>query len=103
MALAPNFTANNRSSKAAVGNRVMAMVHNQHSPAEKAPPPKSSNHTASPLNNIVKAATDEGHESSSFRKPQKNLASSKQVAQNNMGATANLLKRKEVTEEEAER
>ncbi|XP_060027787.1 centrosomal protein of 131 kDa isoform X3 [Erinaceus europaeus] len=103
VALSPSFTANNRSSKAAVGNRVMAMVHNQHSPAEKAPPPKSSNHTSSPLNNIVKAATDEGHESSSFRKPQKNLASSKQVAQNNMGATASLLKRKEVTEEEAER
>ncbi|XP_069916271.1 centrosomal protein of 131 kDa isoform X4 [Oryctolagus cuniculus] len=48
-ALASSFTANNRSSKAAVGNCVTAMVHNQHTPAGRAPPPKSSNHTAPSL------------------------------------------------------
>nr|XP_035969093.1 centrosomal protein of 131 kDa isoform X4 [Halichoerus grypus] len=47
--LAPNFTANNRSNKGAVGNCVTSMVHNHYAPPDKAPPPKSSNHTAPSL------------------------------------------------------
>uniref|UniRef100_A0A8C6G1D6 Centrosomal protein 131 n=1 Tax=Moschus moschiferus TaxID=68415 RepID=A0A8C6G1D6_MOSMO len=101
--LAPNFTANNRSNKGAVGNCVTTMVHNHYTPSEKVPPPpKSSNHTAPSLNNIIKAATDEG-EGSSLGKPQKNVARSNHVVQNNSGGTIGLLRRKEVTEEEAER
>ncbi|XP_042822058.1 centrosomal protein of 131 kDa isoform X1 [Panthera tigris] len=100
--LAPNFTANNRSNKGAVGNRVTTMLHNRYTPSEKAPPPKSSNHTAPSLNNILKAATGEG-ESGGSGKPHKNFSSSNHVAQNNAGATPGLLRRKEVTEEEAER
>nr|XP_020731363.1 centrosomal protein of 131 kDa [Odocoileus virginianus texanus] len=101
--LAANFTANNRSNKGAVGNCVTTMVHNHYTPSEKVPPPpKSSNHTAPSLNNIIKAATDEG-EGSSLGKPQKNVARSNHVVQNNSGGTASLLRRKEVTEEEAER
>ncbi|KAF5913756.1 hypothetical protein HPG69_016265, partial [Diceros bicornis minor] len=100
--LAPSFTANNRSNKGAVGNCVTTMVHNRYTPSEKAPPPKSSNHTAPSLNNIIKAATDEG-ESSSFRKPQKNVTSSNHVARNNAVGAKSLLRQKEVTEEEAER
>uniref|UniRef100_A0A4X1UAN2 Centrosomal protein of 131 kDa n=1 Tax=Sus scrofa TaxID=9823 RepID=A0A4X1UAN2_PIG len=99
--LAPNFTANNRSNKGAVGNCVTGMVHN-HYPSERTPPPKSSNHTAPPLNNILKAATDEG-ESSHLGKPQKNVARSNHAVQNNSGSAAGLLRWKEVTEEEAER
>ncbi|XP_067573709.1 centrosomal protein of 131 kDa isoform X4 [Pseudorca crassidens] len=100
--LAPNFTANNRSNKGAVGNCVTTMVHNHYTPLEKVPPPKSSNHMAPSLNNIIKAATDEG-EGSSLGKPQKNAARSNHTVQNNSGGTAGQLRRKEVTEEEAER
>nr|XP_019591264.1 PREDICTED: centrosomal protein of 131 kDa [Rhinolophus sinicus]XP_019591266.1 PREDICTED: centrosomal protein of 131 kDa [Rhinolophus sinicus] len=99
--LAPSFTANNRSNKGAVGNCVTTMVHNHYAPAETAPP-KSSNHTAPSLNNLVKAATNEG-DSSSFGKLPKNLASSRRVFRNNSAATTGLLRRREVTEEEAER
>ncbi|KAB0395094.1 hypothetical protein E2I00_003455 [Balaenoptera physalus] len=100
--LAPNFTANNRSNKGAVGNCVTTMVHNHYTPSEKVPPPKSSNHMAPSLNNIIKAATDEG-EGGSLGKPQKNAARSNHTVQNNSGGTAGQLRRKEVTEEEAER
>ncbi|XP_059989479.1 centrosomal protein of 131 kDa isoform X7 [Lagenorhynchus albirostris] len=100
--LAPNFTANNRSNKGAVGNCVTTMVHNHYTPSEKVPPPKSSNHMAPSLNNIIKAATDEG-EGSNLGKPQKNAARSNHMVQNNSGGTASQLRRKEVTEEEAER
>lgn len=100
--LAPNFTANNRSNKGAVGNCVTGMVHNHYTPSERTPPSKSSNHTAPPLNNILKAATDEG-ESSHLGKPQKNVARSNHAVQNNSGSAAGLLRWKEVTEEEAER
>ncbi|XP_032312477.1 centrosomal protein of 131 kDa isoform X2 [Camelus ferus] len=101
--LAPTFTANNRSSKGAVGNCVTTMVHNHYPPSEKAPPPpKSSNHTAPSLNNIVKATTGEG-ESCSFGKAQKNVARSNHAVQSNSGGAAGQLRRKEVTEEEAER
>ncbi|XP_044941645.1 centrosomal protein of 131 kDa isoform X1 [Mustela putorius furo] len=98
--LAPSFTANNRSNKGAVGNCVTGMVHNHYSPSGRAPPPKSSNRTAPSLNNILKAAAGEG-ESSGSAKPHENLAGSNRVAQNNAGGTP--LRRKEVTEEEAER
>ncbi|XP_023507587.2 centrosomal protein of 131 kDa isoform X1 [Equus caballus] len=100
--LAPSFTANNRSNKGAVGNCVTTMVHNRYTPSERTPPPKSSNHAAPSLNNIIKAATSEG-EGSSFGKPQKNFPSSNQVARNNAGGAVGLLRRREVTEEEAER
>ncbi|XP_072795914.1 centrosomal protein of 131 kDa isoform X3 [Vicugna pacos] len=101
--LAPTFTANNRSSKGAVGNCVTTMVHNRYPPSEKAPPPpKSSNHTAPSLNNIVKATTGEG-ESCSFGKAQKNVARSSHAVQSNSGGATGQLRRKEVTEEEAER
>ncbi|XP_040495985.1 centrosomal protein of 131 kDa isoform X2 [Ursus maritimus] len=99
--LAPSFTANNRSNKGAVGNCVTSMVHNHYAPSGKVPPPKSSNHTAPSLNNILKAATGEGESSSA--KPHRNLASSNHVAQSNAGVTPGPLRRKEVTEEEAER
>ena len=55
-----------------------------------------------PVSNIIKAATDEG-EGGSLGKPQKNVARSNHVVQNNSGGTTGLLRRKEVTEEEAER
>ncbi|XP_036924308.1 centrosomal protein of 131 kDa [Sturnira hondurensis] len=99
--LAPRFTANNRSNKAAVGNCVTTMVHNCYAPVDTAPP-KSSNHATPSLNNLVKAATDEGGSGGSS-KPQKNLTGSKPVPQNNMEAPESLLTRREVTEEEAER
>ncbi|XP_062072673.1 centrosomal protein of 131 kDa [Lepus europaeus] len=101
-ALASGFTANNRSSKAAVGNCVTAMLHNQHTPSGRAPAPKSSNHTAPSLNNVIKAATREGSAGSSFRKPPKNLSSGSHVAGDTAGAAGGL-RRAEVTEEEAER
>ncbi|XP_064351460.1 centrosomal protein of 131 kDa isoform X9 [Camelus dromedarius] len=79
------------------------MVHNHYPPSEKAPPPpKSSNHMAPSLNNIVKATTGEG-ESCSFGKAQKNVARSNHAVQSNSGGAAGQLRRKEVTEEEAER
>ncbi|CAK6438603.1 unnamed protein product [Pipistrellus nathusii] len=85
--LAPSFTANNRSNKAAVGNCVTAMVHNNHTPAE--PAAKSSNRTAPSLNNLVKAATREG------------AGGGGRTPGNNAGAGGRL--RRAVTEEEAER
>ncbi|XP_043819600.1 centrosomal protein of 131 kDa isoform X4 [Dromiciops gliroides] len=103
ISLAPNFTANNRSNKGAVGNCVTTMVHNNYNTIDKVPPPKSSNQAASSLNNIIKATTNEDSESSSFMKSQKNLSSNNNVSRNNTSSTAGLLKRKEVTEEEAER
>ncbi|XP_016788627.3 centrosomal protein of 131 kDa isoform X15 [Pan troglodytes] len=103
VALAPNFTANNRSNKGAVGNCVTTMVHNRYTPSERAPPLKSSNQTAPSLNNIIKAATCEGSESSGFGKSPKNVSSATRSARNNTGGSTGLPRRKEVTEEEAER
>nr|KAF6415318.1 centrosomal protein 131 [Molossus molossus] len=100
--LAPSFTANNRSSKAAVGNCVTTMVHNHYAPVDMAPP-KSSNHSAPSLNNLVKAATREGEgEGRSLAKPQ-NSARSSHEARSSQGAAQRLLRQREVTEEEAER
>ncbi|XP_044103179.1 centrosomal protein of 131 kDa isoform X1 [Neovison vison] len=98
--LAPSFTANNRSNKGAVGNCVTGMVHNHYTPSGPAPPPKSSNRPAPSLNNILKAAAGEG-ESRGSAKPHENLAGGNRVAQNDTGGAP--LRRKEVTEEEAER
>lgn len=97
--LAPSFTANNRSNKGAVGNCVTTMVHNHYASSKMVSPPKSSNQTAPSLNNIVKAAAREGGEGSDLGKPRKNLSSASQSAR----GTTGLLRRREVTEEEAER
>nr|XP_045015151.1 centrosomal protein of 131 kDa isoform X2 [Jaculus jaculus] len=102
--LAPSFTANNRSNKGAVGNCVTTMVHNNYAPSKKAPSPKSSNQKAPSLNNIIKAAAREGSEGTNVRKPRKNFSSGSHTAQDTTGgSSAGLLRRKEVTEEEAER
>nr|XP_020041245.1 centrosomal protein of 131 kDa isoform X3 [Castor canadensis] len=90
------WTSSPRSNKGAVGNCVTTMVHNRYTPSEKSPPLKSSNQTVPSLNNIIKAAASEG---SSFAKPRKNFSSSNHEAR----ISAGLLRRKEVTEEEAER
>ncbi|XP_062936677.1 centrosomal protein of 131 kDa isoform X1 [Cynocephalus volans] len=100
MALAPTFTANNRSNKGAVGNCVTTMVHNHYTPSEKTPSVKSSNQAAPSLNNIIKAATGEGTESGSLGKPQKNVSSSNRSGRS---SAMGLPRRQEVTEEEAER
>ncbi|NXS43812.1 CP131 protein, partial [Balaeniceps rex] len=98
--LAANFTANNRSNKGAMGNCVTTMVHNNYSTADKGPAPKSSNQAPSSLNNVVKATSNEDGESSSFVKSQKNFSSNNIMTRNN---NSSLPRRKEVTEEEAER
>uniref|UniRef100_A0A8C3FU66 Centrosomal protein 131 n=1 Tax=Chrysemys picta bellii TaxID=8478 RepID=A0A8C3FU66_CHRPI len=98
--LAPNFTANNRSNKGAMGNCVTTMVHNNYSTTDKASTPKSSNQAATSLNNMIKATSNEDSESSSFKKSQKNFSSNNIMPRND---SRSLLKRKEVTEEEAER
>ncbi|NXF87486.1 CP131 protein, partial [Eubucco bourcierii] len=98
--LAANFTANNRSNKGAMGNCVTTMVHNNYSTTEKGPAPKSSNQVPNSLNNVVKAASNEDGESSSFVKSQKNFSSNNIMTHNN---NSSLPWRKEVTEEEAER
>ncbi|XP_075845993.1 centrosomal protein of 131 kDa isoform X1 [Microtus pennsylvanicus] len=97
--LAPSFTVNNRSNKGAVGNCVTTMVHNHYGSLKKVSPPKSSNQTAPSLNNLIKAAAREGSEGSDFGKPRKNFSGGIHSIR---GATG-LLRRKEVTEEEAER
>nr|XP_042139233.1 centrosomal protein of 131 kDa isoform X2 [Peromyscus maniculatus bairdii] len=98
-ALAPSFTVNNRSNKGTVGNSVTTMVHNHYASLKKASPPKSSNQMAPSLNNIIKAAAREGGEGGDFGKPRKNFSGGNHSTR---GATG-LLRRKEVTEEEAER
>lgn len=102
--LAANFTANNRSNKAAMGNCVTTMVHNNYSTAEKGPVPKSSNQAPSSLNNVVKATSNEDGESS-FVKSQKNFSSNNIMTHNNnsSGSSGSQPRRREVTEEEAER
>ncbi|XP_061087316.1 centrosomal protein of 131 kDa [Conger conger] len=113
VALAPNFTANNRSNKGAVGNAVTTILHNNHS--DQPLTPKSSNQRPS-FNNILKATAHEESpvDGGSLTKSQKNFSSS---SNNNnascsspahLGSPAHpssptLLRRREVTEEEAER
>ncbi|XP_041501810.1 centrosomal protein of 131 kDa [Microtus oregoni] len=97
--LAPSFTVNNRSNKGAVGNCVTTMVHNHYGSLKKVSPPKSSNQTAPSLNNLIKAAAREASEGSDFGKPRKNFSG----ANHSIRGATGLLRRKEVTEEEAER
>lgn len=105
LALAANFTANNRSNKGAVGNSVTPILHNNYS--DKPLTPKSSNQKPS-FNNILKATVnDEGTlENGSVTKSQKNFSSSSSTSNNNAPAQRSspvLPRRREVTEEEAER
>ncbi|XP_074519297.1 centrosomal protein of 131 kDa isoform X2 [Halichoeres trimaculatus] len=107
IALAATFTANNRSNKGAVGNSVTTILHNNYS--EKPLTPKSSNQKPS-FNNILKAtANDEvSLENGSLTKSQKNFSSSSSTSNNRSPVSAQrgspvLSRRREVTEEEAER
>ncbi|XP_051968511.1 centrosomal protein of 131 kDa isoform X2 [Xyrauchen texanus] len=103
--LAANFTANNRSNKAAVGNSVTPILHNNHS--EKPLTPKSSNQKPS-FNNIIKATVNDDvtlDVSGSLTKSQKNFSASS--GSNNKAPSSprspGQPRRREVTEEEAER
>ncbi|XP_049419203.1 centrosomal protein of 131 kDa isoform X3 [Epinephelus fuscoguttatus] len=107
IALAATFTANNRSNKGAVGNSVTTILHNNYS--EKPLTPKSSNQRPS-FNNILKAtANDEvSQDNSSLTKSQKNFSSSPSTSNNKSPVSVQrgspvLPRRREVTEEEAER
>ncbi|XP_067432955.1 centrosomal protein of 131 kDa isoform X1 [Thunnus thynnus] len=107
IALAATFTANNRSNKGAVGNSVTTILHNNYS--EKPLTPKSSNQKPS-FNNILKAtANDEvSLENGSVTKSQKNFSSSSSASNNKSPVLAQrgspvLPRKREVTEEEAER
>ncbi|CAK6965021.1 centrosomal protein of 131 kDa isoform X1 [Scomber scombrus] len=105
--LAATFTANNRSNKGAVGNSVTTILHNNYS--EKPLTPKSSNQKPS-FNNILKAtANDEvSLENGSVTKSQKNFSSASSTSNNKSPVSAQrgspiLSRRREVSEEEAER
>ncbi|XP_054454922.1 centrosomal protein of 131 kDa [Anoplopoma fimbria] len=107
IALAATFTANNRSNKGAVGNSVTTILHNNYS--EKPLTPKSSNQRPS-FNNILKAtANDEvSQDNSSLTKSQKNFSSASSSSNNRSPVSAQRgspvpSRRREVTEEEAER
>uniref|UniRef100_A0A673HXC9 Centrosomal protein 131 n=1 Tax=Sinocyclocheilus rhinocerous TaxID=307959 RepID=A0A673HXC9_9TELE len=106
VSLAANFTANNRSNKAAVGNSVTTILHNNHS--EKPLTPKSSNQKPS-FNNIIKATVNDDvtvDVSCSLTKSQKNFSSASSSSNNNAPhspRSPGQPRRREVTEEEAER
>ncbi|KAM3842789.1 centrosomal protein of 131 kDa-like, partial [Diretmus argenteus] len=107
IALAANFTANNRSNKGAMGNSVTTILHNNYS--EKPLTPKSSNQKPS-FNNILKATVNDevSLENGSLTKSQKNFSSTSSSSNNKTPASAQrsspiLARRREVTEEEAER
>ncbi|ROI81965.1 Centrosomal protein of 131 kDa [Anabarilius grahami] len=106
VSLAANFTANNRSNKAAVGNSVTTILHNNHS--EKPLTPKSSNQKPS-FNNIIKATVNDDSTldvSGSLTKSQKNFSSASSSSNNNASRSPRSPgqpRRREVTEEEAER
>ncbi|KAG1955160.1 centrosomal protein of 131 kDa isoform X2 [Pimephales promelas] len=106
ISLAANFTANNRSNKAAVGNSVTTILHNNHS--EKPLTPKSSNQKPS-FNNIIKATVNDDSTldvSGSLTKSQKNFSSASSSSNNNAPRSPRSPgqpRRREVTEEEAER
>uniref|UniRef100_A0A8C4FCP2 Centrosomal protein 131 n=1 Tax=Dicentrarchus labrax TaxID=13489 RepID=A0A8C4FCP2_DICLA len=96
-----------RSNKGAVGNSVTTILHNNYS--EKPLTPKSSNQKPS-FNNILKAtANDEvSLENGSLTKSQKNFSSVSSTSNNRSPVSAQrgspvLSRRREVTEEEAER
>ncbi|XP_016335794.1 centrosomal protein of 131 kDa-like isoform X2 [Sinocyclocheilus anshuiensis] len=103
VSLAANFTANNRSNKAAVGNSVTTILHNNHS--EKPLTPKSSNQKPS-FNNLIKATVNDDvtvDVSCSLTKSQKNFSSASSSSNNNAPRSPGQPRRREVTEEEAER
>ncbi|XP_051530073.1 centrosomal protein of 131 kDa isoform X2 [Myxocyprinus asiaticus] len=105
VSLAANFTANNRSNKAAVGNSVTPILHNNHS--EKPLTPKSSNQKPS-FNNIIKATVNDDvtlDVSGSLTKSQKNFSASSGSNNNAPSSPRSPGQpcRREVTEEEAER
>ncbi|XP_056325302.1 centrosomal protein of 131 kDa isoform X1 [Danio aesculapii] len=106
VSLAANFTANNRSNKAAVGNAVTTILHNNHS--EKPLTPKSSNQKPS-FNNLIKATVNDDvtlDVSGSLTKSQKNFSSASSSSNNNAPRSPRSPgqpRRREVTEEEAER
>ncbi|XP_073723229.1 centrosomal protein of 131 kDa isoform X1 [Misgurnus anguillicaudatus] len=103
VSLAANFTANNRSNKAAVGNSVTTILHNNHS--EKPLTPKSSNQKPS-FNNIIKATVNDDVSvdvGASLTKSQKNFSSASSGSNNNSPRSPGVPRRREVTEEEAER
>ncbi|XP_051523963.1 centrosomal protein of 131 kDa-like isoform X2 [Myxocyprinus asiaticus] len=106
VSLASNFTANNRSNKAAVGNSVTPILHNNHS--EKPLTPKSSNQKPS-FNNIIKATVNDDvtlDMNGSLTKSQKNFSSASSGSNNNVSPSPRSPgqpRRREVTEEEAER
>ncbi|XP_051888747.1 centrosomal protein of 131 kDa isoform X4 [Pristis pectinata] len=102
VSLAANFTANNRSNKGTVGNSVTTMLHNNYSTVDKPLTPKSSNQKATSLNNMIKVPTHDENslDQNSLKKSQKNLSSNNVATRNN---TSMLNKKREVTEEEAER
>uniref|UniRef100_A0A8C2WWP3 Centrosomal protein 131 n=1 Tax=Cyclopterus lumpus TaxID=8103 RepID=A0A8C2WWP3_CYCLU len=100
IALAATFTANNRSNKGAVGNSVTTILHNNYS--EKPLTPKSSNQRPS---NLLKAtANDEvSQDNSSLTKSQKNFSSTSSASNNQSPVSPVPSRRREVSEEEAER
>ncbi|XP_026078194.1 centrosomal protein of 131 kDa-like isoform X2 [Carassius auratus] len=106
VSLASSFTANNRSNKAAVGNSVTTILHNNHS--EKPLTPKSSNQKPS-FNNIIKATVNDDVTvdlSCSLTKSQKNFSSASSSSNNiapRSPRSPGQPRRQEVTEEEAER
>ncbi|XP_041432164.1 centrosomal protein of 131 kDa isoform X5 [Xenopus laevis] len=99
LALAPSFTANNRSNKGAVGNMVTTMVHNNYGAGERGLSNKSSNQRPASLNNLRSPGVEDS--GSNFQKFQKNLSNANNLGRNNAGG-GNPQKRKEVTAEEAE-
>uniref|UniRef100_A0A8C7GVK8 Centrosomal protein 131 n=1 Tax=Oncorhynchus kisutch TaxID=8019 RepID=A0A8C7GVK8_ONCKI len=102
VALAANFTANNRSNKGAVGNSVTTILHNNYS--DKPLTPKINN----TLNNFIVYHLVFFSIHSLTTKSQKNFSSSSSTSNNNAGqrsprGSPSLPRRREVTEEEAER
>uniref|UniRef100_A0A8C8JCD8 Centrosomal protein 131kDa n=1 Tax=Oncorhynchus tshawytscha TaxID=74940 RepID=A0A8C8JCD8_ONCTS len=102
VALAANFTANNRSNKGAVGNSVTTILHNNYS--DKPLTPKINN----TLNNLIVYHLVFFSIHSLTTKSQKNFSSSSSTSNNNAGqrsprGSPSLPRRREVTEEEAER
>uniref|UniRef100_A0A673HRV5 Centrosomal protein 131 n=1 Tax=Sinocyclocheilus rhinocerous TaxID=307959 RepID=A0A673HRV5_9TELE len=100
------FVLTFRSNKAAVGNSVTTILHNNHS--EKPLTPKSSNQKPS-FNNIIKATVNDDvtvDVSCSLTKSQKNFSSASSSSNNNAPhspRSPGQPRRREVTEEEAER
>uniref|UniRef100_A0A673K1V8 Centrosomal protein of 131 kDa n=1 Tax=Sinocyclocheilus rhinocerous TaxID=307959 RepID=A0A673K1V8_9TELE len=92
VSLAANFTANNRSNKAAVGNSVTTILHNNHS--EKPLTPKSSNQKPSFNCSLTKSQKNFSASSSSNNNAPRSPLSPRSPGQPS---------RREVTEEEAER